>query len=197
MENLSNSAPYPMGTSCNTHGTAVESCWWHTPFHWTPPCWHEWLCVAMLGWENGFFYHTPNMCSYTCVCCADAPPVPSVTKPQVHTALPSPSSLLVVLVLKAQDRLPGTLKTVGLPHTHIWKLWFVCSVTCQHTNKQLFKTFSFVFNLKLLHCYKCPPSDPTWALQFLNYVLVIIIPSTPWSSILSISMTGPCHGSGS
>jgi len=58
-----NCVPYPMGTSCDTHGTAAESCWWHIPFHWTPPCWHEWLCVAM----PGFFYHTRNMCSYTFV----------------------------------------------------------------------------------------------------------------------------------
>jgi hypothetical protein len=63
--------------------------------------------------------------------------------------------LLAVLVLKAQHWLPGTLNTVGLPHTHIWKLWFVCSITCQHTNKQLLKIFYFVFNLKFLHCYKC------------------------------------------
>jgi len=97
----------------------------------------------------------------TRVCCAVAPPVPSVTEPQVHTALLSPSSLLVVLVLKTQHRLPGTLKTVGLPYTHIWKLWFICSVTCQHTNKQLFKTFSFVFNLKFMYCYNCPPTDLT------------------------------------
>lgn len=47
--------------------------------------------------------------------------------------------------------------------TYIWKLWFVCRITCQHANKQLLKTFSFVFNLKFLHCYKCP-TNPTWTL---------------------------------
>jgi len=110
------------------------------------------------------FFTTHETCAATSDCRAVAPPVPSVTEPQVHTALPSPSSLLVVQVLKTQHRLPGTLKTVGLPHTHIWKLWFICSVTYQHTNKQLFKTFSFVFNLKFMYCYNCPPTDLTWNL---------------------------------
>ena len=58
--------------------------------------------------------------------------------------IPSPSCLPVVLVLKAQHWVPGRLNTADLPHTHIWKLWSVCSVTSQHTNKQLLKIFSYV-----------------------------------------------------
>jgi len=47
-------------------------------------------------------FTTHETCAATRDCRAVAPPVPSVTEPQVHTALPSPSSLLVVLVLKTQ-----------------------------------------------------------------------------------------------
>ena len=58
-----------MVTSCDTHGTAADSCWCHIPFHWTSPCQHEWLCVTMLGRQSGFSYHThtPNTCIYTCL----------------------------------------------------------------------------------------------------------------------------------
>jgi len=46
-----NSAPYPMGTSCDTHGTAAESCWWHTIsldstlLTWVAMCCHAWLLL--------------------------------------------------------------------------------------------------------------------------------------------------------
>ena len=78
-----------------------------------------------------------------------------VTSVGFHSICPFPSCLLVVLVLKSQHPLPGRLNTEDLPHTHIWKLWFVCSVTSQHNNKQLLKAVPYVFNLQFLHCYKC------------------------------------------
>jgi len=100
-----NSVSYPMGTSCDTHGTAAESCWWHIHFtglHLVDMSGYVLPCLAS--------FTTHQTCAATCVCCAIAPPVPSVTEPQVHTALPSPSSLLVVLVLKTRHRLPGHWK---------------------------------------------------------------------------------------
>ena len=99
--------------------------------------------------------------------------------------IPSPSCLLVVLVLKAQHWLPGRLNTADLPHTHIWKLWFVFSVTSQHTNMQLLKTFSYVLTRNFRTATN---ADLPWTLSFLKYVLDIIIPSIPCSSTHSVSM---------
>jgi hypothetical protein len=46
-------------------------CWFllmSLTIYWTSPCQHEWLCVAVLGRQSGFYHtYTPNTCSYTCL----------------------------------------------------------------------------------------------------------------------------------
>jgi hypothetical protein len=83
--------------------------------------------VNMIGYASPCLADRPADCSYARFCYADAPPVPSLTEPQVHTAYtPSPSCLLVVVVLKVQHLLPGRLDTIDLPHTHFHLKTMVC-----------------------------------------------------------------------
>jgi len=113
-----------MVKSCDTHGTAADSCWCHIPFiglHLVDTSGYVSLCLAdsLTSLTTHTHTHTHQTRAATHVCCSTTPSFPSVTEPQVHTAhTPSPSCLVVVLLLKSEHRLPGRMNSVDLPHTH-------------------------------------------------------------------------------